>query len=160
MISSAIHTVSARKTKGKAENTDMLLLDTNIISFIFKGDTRINAYKLYLRDQRLAISFMTVAELFQWAMVRNWGNSRIKKMETAMKNYLVLPFDIDLCRLWGKVRAQCQSAGRPVSPQYAWICSTALHHGLPLVTYNPSDFEAVDGLEIITAVTHGFPDEV
>lgn len=73
-------------------------------------------------------------------------------METALKKYTVFPFDIDLCRLWGEVRANCQSVGRPISPQDAWICATALQHGLPLVTHNPSDFEAVDHLEIITTV--------
>ncbi|QTA79834.1 PIN domain-containing protein [Desulfonema limicola] len=129
------------------------MLDTNIVSFIFKGDTRINDYKPYLKDQRLAISFMTVAELFQWAMVRKWGSRRIKKMETAMKSYLVLPFDIEVCRLWGEVRAECQSAGRPISPQDAWIGATALQHDLPLVTHNPSDFEAVEDLEIITTLS-------
>lgn len=89
---------------------------------------------------------MTVAELFQWVMVRNWGNRRIRKMETALKRYLILPFDIKVCRLWGEVRAECQASGRRISPQDAWIGATALQHDLPLVTHNPSDFEAIQHL--------------
>lgn len=50
-----------------------VLLDTNIISFLFKGDTRVVAYAPLLQGNRLAISFMTVAELFEWAAVRKWG---------------------------------------------------------------------------------------
>jgi tRNA(fMet)-specific endonuclease VapC len=43
----------------------MLLLDTNIVSFIFKRDSRATAYAALLQGNRLAISFMTAAELFQ-----------------------------------------------------------------------------------------------
>lgn len=134
------------------KNINMLLLDTNIVSFIFKGDSRINDYKPYLKGNGFAISFMTVAELFQWAMVRKWGNRRIKKMEAEIKKYLVLPFDLEVCRLWGEVRSECQSVGRPISAQDAWIAATALQHDLPLVTHNPSDFEPVNELEIITII--------
>ena len=41
-----------------------MLLDTNIVSFVFKRDTRATAYAPLLQGNRLAISFMTAAELF------------------------------------------------------------------------------------------------
>jgi tRNA(fMet)-specific endonuclease VapC len=42
-----------------------LLLDTDVFSFLLKGDSRANAYTPLLQGHRLALSFMTVAELFQ-----------------------------------------------------------------------------------------------
>ena len=42
-----------------------LLLDTNIVSYILKRDSRAALYAPLLRNNRLAISFMTAAELFQ-----------------------------------------------------------------------------------------------
>jgi tRNA(fMet)-specific endonuclease VapC len=96
---------------------------------------------------------MTVAELFQWAFVHNWGVRRMSQLETSLQNYTVLPFDIALCRLWGEVRANCRVVGRPISPQDAWIAATALQHRMPLVTHNPADFEAIEELELITTVT-------
>jgi tRNA(fMet)-specific endonuclease VapC len=50
-----------------------LLLDTDVFSFLFKGDSRANAYAILIQGHRLALSLMSVAELFQWAAVRNWG---------------------------------------------------------------------------------------
>ena len=50
-----------------------VILDTDVVSFLFKGDTRAEAYRIHLRGKTLALSFMTVAELYQWALVRNWG---------------------------------------------------------------------------------------
>ena len=131
---------------------DTVLLDTNIISFAFKGDSRAVSYAPLLQGRRLAISFMTVAELFQWAAIRKWGAHRTSQLEASLENYVVLPFDIALCRLWGEVRAKCRAAGRPISPQDAWVAATALWHHLPLVTHNPSDFEVIEELELITLV--------
>lgn len=129
-----------------------LLLDTNIVSFIFKGDTRINGYESFLKDSMLAISFMTVAELFQWAAIRNWGDRRTRQLEAAFQDYIVMPFDIDLCRLWGRIRADRRSVGRPTSPQDSWIAATAIRFETPLVTHNPDDFTSLEGIRIISTV--------
>jgi predicted nucleic acid-binding protein len=54
--------------------------------------------------------------------------------------------------MWADIRARCRSAGRPISPQDAWIAASALQYALPLVTHNTADFEAVETLDIITTV--------
>ena len=127
-----------------------LLVDTNIVSYAFKGDDRIHLYAKILEGQQLAISFMTAAELFQWTAVRNWGEKRIGQLETALQGYMHLFPDMELCRLWGQIRARCRAAGRPISPQDAWIGATALRYELPLVTHDPDDFNAIDKLAILT----------
>lgn len=132
---------------------DVVLLDTNVVSFLLKEDSRARAYAPYLQNRRLAISFMTVAELFQWAAMRNWGARRTSQLEANLRNFTVLPFDIALCRFWGEIRARCRAVGRPISPQDAWIAATALQHHLSLVTHNPADFEIIEELELITTVT-------
>lgn len=129
----------------------MVLLDTNIVSFLFKGDNRAKDYAPYLQGQQLAISFMTVAELYQWAAVRQWGQQRLNQLEQTLKtSYIVLAFDIALCRQWGLVRAKQHSIGRPISPEDAWIAATAIQFDLPLVTHNPADFETIVGLSLIS----------
>lgn len=128
-----------------------VLLDTNVVSFIMKGDSRMELYGPYLRGCRLALSFMTVAELFQWAAVRKWGSRRTAQLRKALEKYIILPADIESCRLWGAIRAKRQVNGRPISPQDAWIAATARRFQLPLATHNPVDFEVIDDLEIFTA---------
>ncbi len=132
---------------------DIILLDTNIVSFIFKGDSRAADYEPHLKDRQLAISFMTVAELYQWAAVRKWGERRREQLaQTLTANYTVLSFDIRLCQTWGEVRAGRQSTGKPIAPQDAWVAATALHYSLPLVTHNPKDFVDIADLTVITTV--------
>ena len=48
-----------------------LIVDTDVVSFLLKGDTRAQLYRPHLQGRTLALSFMTVAELYQWAFVRN-----------------------------------------------------------------------------------------
>src|SRR5262249_10013594 len=102
-----------------------LLLDTDVFSFLLKGDVRANAFAVLIQGHRLALSFMTVAEPSQWAAVRNWVVRRIAHLEQTLTSYLIVPVDIEMCRIWGQLRAERQAAGRPVSPQDAWVGATA-----------------------------------
>lgn len=77
----------------------MVLLDTNIVSYLFKRDSRVALYAPHLLNRELAISLMTVAELFQWAAVRHWGDNRIQQLEQAMERYTIIPIDMPLCRV-------------------------------------------------------------
>ena len=131
----------------------VILLDTNIVSFILKGDSRASDYEPHLKDQQLAISFMTVAELYQWAAVRKWGEHRRDQLTQTLKaDYTVLSFDVRLCQIWGEIRAGRQSIGKPISSQDAWVAATASHYDIPLVTHNPKDFIDIARLKIITTV--------
>lgn len=128
----------------------IILIDTDIASFIFKGSTYADPYLPLLQGHQLALSFMTVAELFQWAIMRQWGDLRLAQLEEYLLNYLVIPTDQPLCRQWAKVRGDRQSIGRPISPQDAWIAATALRHNLPLVTHNIKDFLNISNLKLLT----------
>jgi tRNA(fMet)-specific endonuclease VapC len=128
----------------------ILLVDTDVVSFLFKQDSRAVSYAEILQGSQLALSFMTVAELFQWAAIRKWGESRTSQLEQSLTNYLIIPVDIELCRHWGNLRAELQAIGKPISAQDAWIAATALRHNLPLVSYNAKDFSGIPELEVRT----------
>lgn len=128
----------------------IVLLDTNIVSYLFKRDTREALYAPHLLNNELAIAMMTVAELLQWAAVRKWGATRVRKLEIKFDKYTILPVDVAMCRAWASVRAARSALGLPISPQDAWVAATALRYNLPLVTHNPDDFQQIAGLTIIT----------
>ena len=43
---------------------DQLVVDADVISFLFKNDTRAKLYEPHLDQRQVVISFMTVAELY------------------------------------------------------------------------------------------------
>lgn len=97
----------------------LLLIDTDIASFIFKGSDYADPYLSLLDGQELALSFMTIAELFQWAMLRQWGDRRLAQLEQYLTRHLVIPVDRPLCKQWAHIRTQQRNIGRPMSPQDA-----------------------------------------
>jgi len=105
-----------------------VLLDTNIVSSLFKGDSRVRDYAPYLLNQELAIALMTVAELYQWAALRQWGATRQQQLEALITRYTLPPADIPVCRERANVRAARVAIGRPISSQAAWIAATALRY--------------------------------
>ncbi len=132
---------------------NIVLVDTNVVSFLLKGDSRAQLYFAELQGKQLALSFMTVAELYQWAAIREWGEQRTRKLtQTLRGTYLVLSFDFALCQLWGGLRAQRRMLGTPISPQDAWIAATALHYDIPLITHNPKDFNNIPDLILVDKV--------
>ena len=95
---------------------DTLLVDTDVTSDLFKRRARAGHYKRTIQGKRLALSFMSVAELYKWSVKRKWSQDKMHVLEGAIKRYLVLPFDHELARMWGRITAECEILGRPIPP--------------------------------------------
>jgi len=67
--------------RGNPRSTANALVDTDVVSFVLKGDTRAALYRPQLNGRLLAVSFMTVAELLYGALVRHWGAVRRAQLE-------------------------------------------------------------------------------
>lgn len=127
-----------------------LLVDTDVVSYVFKRDTRSVLYEPHLSGNSLFISFMTVAELEWWATVRGWGGRRRQELEYYLHKYTVIDSDRALCQQWAATRYQAQEAGREIAPADAWIAATATLYQIPLVTHNRSDFSWLHNLNLIS----------
>lgn len=127
-----------------------VVVDTDVVSFLLKDDTRAQIYLPHLRGKTLALSFMTVAELYQWAYIRRWGERRLLRLEEQLGQYVVVPFDNELCKQWAVIAVERQRLGRPISVQDAWVAATAIRYDAPLVTHNQDDFVNITGLKVIS----------
>ena len=125
---------------------ESILLDTNVVSFLMRGDTRAVPYRRHIEGKTLAISFMTVAELYEGAYRRGWEEDRIARLEAQIRNYVVVPFSNRVCRTWGQIRAERRR--QPISVDDAWIAASALAYACPLVTHNPTDFAEIPNLPL------------
>jgi predicted nucleic acid-binding protein len=86
--------------------------------------------------QVLAVSFQTAAELFQWAEERQWGTAARNDLDRVIGSLLVVPYDTDLARAWGRVMSLAKGAGRRLEAGDAWIAATAVHRQLTLLTHD------------------------
>ena len=128
------------------------LVDTNVISYLFRRDSRGEAYKpLMASFQHLGISFQTLAELELWVIKNNWGRRRRADLTMNLQRFQVILCDETTCDWWARVRSDREKAGRPIRAEDAWIAATALDLGCPLITHDAGDFAGIDGLRILTS---------
>lgn len=130
-----------------------IVLDTDVWSFAFKGDSRADLYSEHLVDKTPCITFATIGELYLWAELRSWGAKRRHTLSRAIEKHVVLTWDDATALHWARVRAERQRIGQPIAAQDAWIAACALRHGLPLVTHNRDHFVDIPGLTLLTAIS-------
>lgn len=131
-------------------NTAKIILDTNIVSYLMKGRNLAQVYSRHIQGKLLSISFITVGEMYYGAEKGNWGEKKRLKLEMVLRNFLVIPYDHEIARCYGKVAAERKRNGNPISLHDAWIAACAVRHSVPLVTHNQKDFMGISGLFVIT----------
>jgi predicted nucleic acid-binding protein len=112
-----------------------IVVDTDIVSYIFKKDTRSELYEPHLIQVPKFISFMTFAELRRWKFQSNWSEIKNKKFEKLLSDYGVVYADEELCNLWARITINAQKKGRPIETADAWVAAAALMFDVPLVTH-------------------------
>lgn len=127
-----------------------VVVDTDVVSYLFRDDSRAELYRPHLDGELLVVSFMTVAELDRWSLERDWGGSRKQRMEEHLANFVISPYDRDMCRVWAEVSDGARRRGRPVGVADAWIAATAMLHETLLGTHNREHFSSIDGLRIVS----------
>ena len=115
-----------------------------------RGDNIARLYSPHLKDKLLAISFITVGEMYYGAEKKQWAVKKRKELETHLKNFVVIPYDHQIAQCYGKVVAERERKGRPILCADAWIAACAIRHSISLVTHDLNDFKDIEGLNIIT----------
>lgn len=127
-----------------------LVLDTDIVSYLYKRDTRAELYRPHLNDPPFIISFMTLAELRRWSLERGWAEFRKQSLEQYLNRYFVVHSDDEVCSLWAYAMNRARMSGRPIAASDAWIAATALFLDAPLVTHNGRHYSGVAGLRVVS----------
>ncbi|HEV7906361.1 MAG TPA: PIN domain-containing protein [Pyrinomonadaceae bacterium] len=130
--------------------SDIIVIDTNVVSYMFKGDSRANLYKPHVEGPLMLIAAQTFAELELMPLNNNWGSRRYMELHAFLKNFAFVEANKEVCFLWAKIQAHARRIGRPISVSDTWIAATALAYDAPLVTHDPNDFKNVPGLIVIT----------
>ncbi len=127
------------------------VVDTDVISFLFKSHPVATAYQAILAGRPLAVSLITIAEIEYGMELKNWGSNRRELMRRFLDRFTPLLPDAETARLWARVKSGCEKKGRPITFADAWIAAAALQLNVPLATHNANDYTAVENLILLAA---------
>ena len=127
----------------------MLVLDSNTISYYFRGDPQVVPRLQGLRPAELGVPTIVEYEL-RYGLLRlpqEAATPRLAALAQFLQPMQMLPFDSECAAVAARIRADLESAGTPIGPHDTLIAATALRHQATLVTRNVREFARVPGLQ-------------
>ncbi|PDT38718.1 VapC toxin family PIN domain ribonuclease [Rhizobium sp. M10] len=111
------------------------MLDTNIASHVIKGDRPEILKRLAaLPMDEIAISSITEGELFYGLAKRGYPKALSERVRQFLLRVDVLPWNHDVTRAYGDLRAACEAKGTILAPLDMMIAAHAVATAATLVT--------------------------
>lgn len=127
----------------------MLVLDSNTISYYFRGDLQVVPRLQALRPADLAVPAIVEYEL-RYGLLRLPSQAaapRLAALTKFLQPLQLLPFDSECAAHAARLRVELEAVGTPIGPNATLIAATALRHQAILVTRNVREFSRVQGLQ-------------
>ncbi len=123
------------------------ILDTDISSYLIRGDHETVTKKFSELYDSCAISSITAAELQYGARKRN--NKQLTQKVKAFCNLVeIIPWDEDAAKAYAKLRVELETSGTPIRNMDMLIAASALARKAVLVTNNTEHFSRVKDLKL------------
>ncbi|MBY3049613.1 MULTISPECIES: type II toxin-antitoxin system VapC family toxin [Rhizobium] len=111
------------------------MLDTNMVSHVIKGDRPEIIERLAaLPMEEIVISSITEGELFYGLAKRGYPKALSERIRQFLLRVDVLPWDHDVTRTHGDLRAACDAKGVALAPLDMMIAAHAVATAATLVT--------------------------
>jgi tRNA(fMet)-specific endonuclease VapC len=124
------------------------MLDTNIVSDLVRNPQgRVQAKIKAVGENQIFISVMVAAEL-HYGLARKKSRRLTDQLETVLRGVEILPLAEPVDRVYGELRAQLETAGRPIGLNALLIVAHAMALGHTLVTANMREFSRIRGLKV------------
>ena len=126
----------------------MLILDSNTISYYFRGDLQVVPRLQALRPAEVAVPAIVEYELRYGllGLPPQAAAPRLAALAQLLQPMQVLAFDSACAAHAARIRADLEAAGTPIGPHDTLIAATVLRHQATLVTRNVRAFSRVPGL--------------
>src|SRR5262249_14405663 len=118
------------------------LLDTDHCSAHMRRPAKL-AHRLVQYIGQVAISSVTLAELFAGAYKHSQSKRLLALIADLLQEVSVIDFDSDCAERFGQVRGTLLRGGISVPTTDLMIASAALVHNLTLITHNTADYKNI-----------------
>lgn len=125
------------------------LVDTDILSFYFKGDIKVvERFSQYLREFDLInLSIITYYEILGGLKFKK-AEKQIQEFGDFINNNNIIHISEESARISGDIYADLRQRGITIGTSDILIAGVAMENGLTLVTNNEKHYEPIQGLVI------------
>ena len=124
------------------------LIDTDWTIDYLTGVAQTVARVDQLRPAGVALSIISVAELYEGAFNARDPSTSGRALQRFIDSVEVLGLDDDVCRLFARERGRLRASGAIIGDFDILIGATAIRHGLIVLTNNRRHFSRLQGIEL------------
>lgn len=126
----------------------MYALDTNTVSYFFRGQGQVAKRLLRTPPREIAIPSIVLYEIAAGIARSPHGKSRRRQLDMFVSQVEVIPFGDREARTSALIRSQLESKGQSIGAYDILIGGTALANDAILVTHNTREFGRIKGLKV------------
>jgi tRNA(fMet)-specific endonuclease VapC len=125
------------------------LVDTDILSFYFKGDQKVvDKFNDYLREfDIINISIITYYEILGGLKFKK-AERQIKAFEEFVTNNTIIHISEESAKISGDIYADLRQKGITIGTSDILIAGIAIENELTLITNNERHYESIKGLKL------------
>ena len=124
------------------------LLDTDICVYWLKADEHIEHTAISVGLGNVAISFMTLSELYYGAYKSNHVKKNLAAINLLASKLSVIESSDQICVRFGKLKADLEKQGMIIDDADLFIAACALTTEATLVTNNTRHFKRIEDLRL------------
>jgi tRNA(fMet)-specific endonuclease VapC len=123
------------------------LVDTDILSFYFRGDMKVvEGFSQYLKEFDLInISIITYYEILGGLKFKK-AEKQIREFEDFINNNSIIHISEGSAKISGDIYADIRQRGITIGTSDILIAGVAMENGLTLITNNERHYEPIQGL--------------
>jgi tRNA(fMet)-specific endonuclease VapC len=126
------------------------LLDTDMCIYLLNGDERVKNRVAQVRIETIAVSILTVGELYFGAYNSEQIDDNLSRVRDFLSSPgpIVLPIDDDAADCFGRFKTALRRRGKPIGDFDLLIAGIASSRGLKVVTNNTEHFERITDITL------------
>jgi tRNA(fMet)-specific endonuclease VapC len=125
------------------------IVDTDILSFYFKGDQKvIDRFREYLKEfDQINIAIVTYYETIAGLKFKK-AEKQLREFAEFIDNNTIINVSEESARISGDIYADLRQRGITIGTSDILIAGIAIENGLTLITNNEKHYEPIQGLTI------------
>ncbi|GKT08210.1 type II toxin-antitoxin system VapC family toxin [Desulforhabdus sp. TSK] len=127
------------------------LIDTDWVIHFLNGTQDIVDKLKQLRTEGLAISIITLAELYEGVFYSRNPEASRDGLANFLRGIVIIDIDDEICTVFGKERGRLRRQGNIIGDFDLLIGATCLSYDFTLLTNNVRHFERLEGLKVISS---------